>query len=179
MISPSGDHNQWDYLIVGGVTAPGVVRITGPGLVLGWDIQSPTGMAGGITRRTGEPIKEFDAEFDLSDEVDANGNSDFTNWDAFQSMLEASAPQGVGKKPHALSVYHPDLARNHITAVTYRGISQTALDGKGGGKITVKFIEYRPPKTLRPVALTKTEGDTVIDQKVATIKALQQEYSSL
>ncbi|MFI5300405.1 MAG: hypothetical protein ACHREM_20140, partial [Polyangiales bacterium] len=84
MISPSRGSEQWDYLIVAGKRAPGVVAISGAGLVIGWDIASPTGMAGGITRRIGEPVKEFDAEFTLSDEEDQFGQSDFTAWDAFQ-----------------------------------------------------------------------------------------------
>jgi hypothetical protein len=179
MISPSAAPEQWDYLVVAGTRAPGVVRLSGAGLKIGWDVQSPQGMAGGITRRIGEPVKEFDAEFELSDEVDAFGKSDFDAWEDFQKLLEASAPQGIGKKPHPLDIAHPDLARVHITSATIGQIGLVQLDGKGGGKVVIHFLEYRPPKALAPIALTKTEGDKKIDAASAEVKALQTEWQKL
>jgi hypothetical protein len=190
MISPSASPYRWNYLIVAGKRAPGLVTISGPGIVIGWDIQSPTGMAGGVTRRKGEPVKEFDAEFDLSDETDAEGKSDFTRWDSFQRALLASVPPAVnpllggptptrGGKPYPLDVSHPDLARNRITAATIGSIGHLVPDGKGGGKIKVHFIEYRPPKPIGAVKLTKTAGDAKLESQMKTIDALQKEYASL
>ena len=188
MIAPSAAPNQWDYLIVAGQRAPGVVRLSGPGLKIGWDIQSPTGMAGGITRRIGEPVKEFDAEFELSDERDPiTGTTEFDDWDSFQTLLKSSAPPGgfttfgvpTGPRPHPLDVVHPDLARVGITSATIGQIGMMQLDGKGGGKITVHFLEYRPPKALPPVKLTKTAGDAKIDAASAELTALQTEWKTL
>jgi hypothetical protein len=144
-------------------------------------------MAGGITRRIGEPVKEFDAEFTLSDEEDQFGNSDFDAWDAFQKLLESSAPPGgfssfgvvTGPRPHPLDVVHPDLARNHITAATIKSIGQMKLDGKGGGTIAVHFIEYRPPKALAAIKLTRTAGDDKVDALQKEVHDLAHEYEKL
>ena len=187
MIAPSAAPAQWNHLYVAGKRAPGLVRISGPGLVIGWDIQNPQGMAGGVTVRKGEPVKEFDAEFDLGDEPDAFGDTDFDRWDAFQKMLLASVPPAIpsfggfstgsvptlGGKPYPLDVSHPDLARNRITAATLGSIGQLETDGKGGGKIKVHFIEYRPPRPIGAVKLTKTAGDDKIEGAMAELKATQ------
>lgn len=176
MIDPESGARQWDVLVIGGKRSPGVVRLSGPGLGIGWDIQAATGLAGAITRRIGEPLKEFDAEFELSNELDENNVSDFDLWDEFQARLEATATRA---KPYALDVYHPDLARVHITAVTIKAISLMTLDGKGGGKIKVSFIEFRPPKPSRPVPQTKTEGDRLIDNALGQIAEKGREWKEL
>ncbi len=175
MIDPTS--SQWDVLIIGGKRSPGVVRVSGNALKVGWDIQNATGVSGAITRRIGEPLKEFDAEFDLSNELDDLNVSDFDLWDEFQSLLESTVIPG--KKPFALDVYHPDLARNRITAVTLGSIGEIVLDGKGGGRIKVHFLEFRPPKPNRPIASTKTEGDKKIDAQIKELDGLQNEWKSL
>lgn len=177
MIDPEHGAELWGRLRFGTVVSPGVCKLSGPGLVVGWDIQDSTASAGATTKRKNEPLKKFSAEFDLSNETDEFGFSDFDRWDDFQAFLESLIPPN--KKPVAAAVYHPDLARVHITAVTLESIGLVVLDGRGGGKVTVSFIEHRPPKPLKPVASTKTEGDKKIDAANAEIKALQEEWKSL
>lgn len=192
MIAPSEAPALWDYLWIAGTRAPGLVRISGPGISIGWDVQNPAGMMGGTTTRKGDPVKEFDAEFDLSDTRDVFGDTDFDRWDPFQKMLLASIPPamplglGVGGptvnaqgKPYPLDVSHPDLARCRITAATVGKIGFLATDGKGSGKITVHFIEYRPPRAIGAVKLTKTAGDRALEADMSTIKALQAERDAL
>ena len=163
MIAPSAAPAQWNHLYVAGKRAPGLVRISGPGLVIGWDIQNPQGMAGGVTVRKGEPVKEFDAEFDLGDEPDAFGDTDFDRWDAFQKMLLASVPPAI-----------PSFGGFSTGSVpTLGSIGQLETDGKGGGKIKVHFIEYRPPRPIGAVKLTKTAGDDKIEGAMAELKATQ------
>ena len=177
MIDPATGAAQWDVLLIGGKVTPGVVTISGNDLGIGWDIQNATGMSGAITRRINEPLKKFDAEFELSNEQDENGVNDFERWDEIQVLLKSLVPPG--KKPRAVDVFHPDLARNEITSATVANIGGCTLDGKGGGKIKVSFIEFRPPKPNKPVASTKTEGDKKIDAANAKIKALQDEWKTL
>lgn len=177
MIDPEHGAELWEVLRIGTMRSPGVARVSGPGLVVGWDIQNASAQSGAVTKRINEPLKEFEIEIDLSNEQDEYGFSDFDRWDEFQAYLEEMiAP---GKKPFARDVYHPDLARVHITAATVKSIGMVALDGRGGGKVKVQFIEHRPPKPNRPVASTKTEGDKKIDAANAEIKALQDEYKKL
>lgn len=171
MIDPETGARQWNVLLLGGRTSPGVVKLSGDGLKIGWDIQQSTGMSGAITKRINEPLKEFDAEFDLSNELDDLNVSDFDLWDEFQALLKSTVLPG--KKPFALPVYHPDLARVGITSVTLGGIGLMQLDGKGGGKIKVDMLEFRPPKPNKPVASTKTEGDKKIDAALKEIDELQ------
>jgi hypothetical protein len=48
------------------------------------------------------------------------------------------------------------------------------LDGKGGGKIKVSFIEHRPPKPKKTGSAkqVKTEGDKKIDEAKAELQGL-------
>ncbi len=178
MIDPETGAAQWNVLVVSGVETPGVVTLSGHDLKIGWDIQNPTGSAGGTTTRTKEPVKEFDAEFYLTNEPNANGHSDFDHWDKFQKRLEAAV--APGKKPRALEIFHPDLARVHITSATVGSISGMTLDKKGGGTIRVHFIEFRPPKRIKAVPMgKKTEGDAVLDADLAKKKKLDDEYDAL
>lgn len=181
MITPDAAPTQWNTLLLGTpkgqIRTPGVVVISGAGLVIGWDVQNATGVAGAVTRRINEPLKEFDAEFSLSDEPNDLNVTDFDLWDEVQAALRATVANR--QKPYALDVYHPDLARNEITAATLKSIGQMALDGKGNGKIKVSFMEFRPPKPNKPVPSTKTAGDKKIDEATAEIDKLQKEWKSL
>ena len=188
MIAPSKAPQLWDKLIVPGRTSPGVVKLSGPGLVFGWDIVNASASSGGVTTRINEPLKEFEAEFEIVDEVDLLGRSEFDDWDEFEKVLRDSVAKtkristlgGLGSAWAAqpLDVYHPDLARVGITAMVVKSIGLVALDGKGGGKVKVAFIEYKPPKQIR-YAQTKTEGDRQIEQRTAKIEALQNEWKNL
>lgn len=178
MIDPENGAEQWNTLLVAGRRSPGTVRISGNDLKFGWDIKNADGQGGATTTRTNEPLKEFDAEFELSNELDEDGVNDMERWDEFQDLLEDSS---FRKAPEALEIFHPDLARNHITAAVVSLISGMSLTTGGGGKIKVHFIEYRPPKPKKAAApaKTKTEGDKTIDADVAEIDALQKEWKSL
>lgn len=172
MIAPA--HEIWNYMIVASRRTPGVARLSGHDLKIGWDIQQATATSGGWTKRINEPIKEFDADYYLVDELNVLGRSDFDDWDDYEKILKAAvAPK---KKPYALDVAHPDLARVGITAVTVGLIGAMQLDGKGGATVRVHFLEYRPPKPLTAVSLTKTAGDRQIEADLATIKQLQDDF---
>lgn len=175
MISPSNNETLWGRLRVGGAISPGQCRISGPGLVIGWDVANASASSGGVTTRINEPIKEFEAEFELTDEEDELNISDFDRWDDFEKVLLSSSSRA---KPKALPVYHPDLARVGITAAVLKSIGPVQLDGKGGGKIKVAFIEYKPPKKYVSTQV-KTEGDKKIDGAVAEINRLQEEWKAL
>lgn len=175
MIPPADE--IWNYMLVASKRSPGVVRLSGNDLKIGWDKQQPTATSGGWTKRINEPLKEFDAEFSLVDEPNALGRTDFDDWDPFEAMLKAAvAPK---KKPYALDVSHPDLARVGITAVTVETVGGMVLDGKGGATCRVHFIEYRPPKPITAIALTKTAGDKLIEGDLAKIEKLQNEWKDL
>lgn len=180
MIDPEYGEEQWNVLRfsdVGVVRSPGVVRLSGPGLQVGWDVQSASGTTGAVTRRINEPLKEFDAEFTITNEPDEYGVTDFDRWQEFEDYLKEMIASR--SKTFARDVYHPDLARVGITSVTVKSIGLLNPDGKGGGTIKVGFMEFRPPKPLRPVASTKTAGDAKIDAATKEIDDLQNEWKKL
>lgn len=179
MIDPEHGAALWEVFRIGDMRSPGVCRVSGPGIVIGWDIQNASAQSGALTKRINEPLQEFEIEVELSNETDEYGFSDFDRWDDFQAYLEEMV--APGKKPFARDVYHPDLARVHITAATLKSIGLIALDGRGGGKVKAQFIEFRPPKPQKTGAATatKTEGDKKIDAANAEIKKLQEDYKKL
>lgn len=181
MISPSSASELWDKLVVAGKQSPGVCVLSGHARKIGWDIAAAKGQDGATTTRAGEPIGEFDAEFYLADA------DDFAAWDDFQALLESSVN---GADPVALDVVHPDLQRNHFTSVVLGSISETKLDGKGGGTIKVHLIEYRPPKPKPATGASgskkssssggsKDEADTAIEDAMAELNNLLAEGDSL
>ncbi len=180
MIGPESE--LWDFLRVGDMRSPGVCTISGNDLKIGWDIKAADGQKGATTTRINEPLKQFSALFYLANSTDDLNVSDFDRWDEFQDMLERSVS---GATPSALEVYHPDLSRNHITAVTIAAIGGMQSDGKGGATVKIDFIEHRPPKPARAAGAgkvktqTKTEGDKQLDDVQAKIKAKQEEYKHL
>lgn len=181
MIDPSTGERQWNALVVAGQRSPGVVKLSGPGLVFAWDEAAAKGQEGATNTLGGAPLKKFDAEFELSDELDDLNVSDFDLWDEFQDLLLTSV---VGKEAAALEVYHPDLARCQITAVTLAAIGMMSLTKGGGGKIKVSFTEHRPPKPktsggAAKVKAAKTEGDKQIDAAKAELDALQNEWKDM
>jgi len=176
MMSPSDGELLWGRLRVGTQLSPGQVRLSGPGIVIGWDVKNADAQSGGSTTRINEPIKEFEAEFELTDEEDELNISDFDRWDEFEKLLLTSSTKA---KPTALPVYHPDLARVGITAVTLKSIGLMQLDGRGGAKIKVQFIEYRPAKKLVIAPQKKTAGDKLIDGALAEIEVEKKRWEDL
>lgn len=136
------DSDEYDTIVLAGVRSPGVVTLSGHERKQDWDIQKPKGQDGGSTKRNGEPVAEFSATFHLVYDPYLDID-DIADWDTFQDLIESSTN---GATPVALDIYHPDLARNRITSVVNGGIGGMEHDGKGGQKVTVKFLEYRPPK---------------------------------
>lgn len=182
MIDPNTGAVEWTTLLVAGTRSPGVCKLGGPGLQLKWDVKDADGQQGASSDLSSEPIKEFEADFYLTDEADDLNVTDFDRWDEFEALLRSSIN---GEKPVALEMYHPDLARVGITAAALKSIGMASLDGMGGATIKVSFIEFRPPKPKKAAGVAKTkaqpktEGDKKIDEASAEIKKLQEEWKTL
>jgi hypothetical protein len=140
-------------LVIGTLTTPGSVVLSGHDRNEDWDVQAAKGSTGASSKLNGKPIARFSATFSLAgdgeDEVD-----DFEQWETCQRLLESTVN---GPTPTALPIYHPDLARQRITEASVESIGGLVYDGKGGATVTVKFIEYRPPKK-KPVAKAQAKG---------------------
>lgn len=151
MTSPNQHPQLYRSIRLGGVRSPGVVTLSGHDRNQDWEIKAAKGQEGASTTRNGEAIAQFTATFLLSDLTTDGGPDDLEQWEAFQKVIEGTTS---GKTPLALPIEHPDLARNRITQVVNAGVGGMVHDGKGGATVTVKFIEYRPPKK-KPVGKPK------------------------
>jgi hypothetical protein len=96
VIDPETGAEEWSTLLVAGKRSPGVVTLSGPGLEIGWDVKNAQGQGGATSDLTDEPLKKFTGTFQLSNEDDGFGISDFDRWDEFQELLESSSREGVG-----------------------------------------------------------------------------------
>lgn len=134
--------DAYDYLWVAGQKSPGFVTLSGHDRNYGWDVKKAPGQKGATTTFTGDEPADFTARFHLVRD-DSVGRNDFEDWPAFDALLRSSVD---GKTPKALDVYHPDLATNGITSIVLKGFGGVEHDGQGGQIITVKLLEYRPPK---------------------------------
>lgn len=144
-------------ITLGVVVSPGKVTLSGHDRNKEWDVQKAKGQTGASSTLNGDPLGEFQALFELTDE------QDFDAWEDFQRLIESTTN---GAKPIALPIYHPDLARNRYTEVVNRGIGGMVHDGLGGAKVIVKFGEHRPPKpkpaakaTAKPAATLATTDE--------------------
>lgn len=159
---------DYSHIILGTVMSPGIVTLSGHDRTKAWDIQPAKGTTGASSLLNGDPVGQFTASFQLSDDSPDPDSEEFLNdferWERFQLMLEAML---AGPTPVALPIYHPDLVRNHFTEVTVAAIGGMRHDGRGGATVEVKFIEYKPPKPKRAAkaaAKPATQGPSYGEQ---------------
>lgn len=145
---------------LGNMQSPGVVTLSGHDRIKKWDVKSAKGQQGASTALNGDDPGKFQAEFYLvsDDTIEGeNGATDFDLWSVFQRLIESTTN---GPKPVALPIYHPDLALNGFTEVTNGGVGGLIHDGKGGARVKVTFIEYKPAKPKTPAKATSKPGST-------------------
>lgn len=154
MIPPTIDYSDlWSKIEVAGVMSPGVCRLSGYDRKHGWDVKNASGQDGGTTTRKGDPVGAITAQFELIKSPDGSID-DYKDWDAFQKLLESTVS---GSKPIALDIWHPDLARLGYKSVVLESISPVAPGEDGKGVVTVKFIEYKPPKPKKPATTSGSD----------------------
>lgn len=136
------NEDLYNVIVLGGVTSPGKVTLSGHDRKHEWDVKSGPSLKGATVTLKSTPPVEFTATFTLTKDPTL-GLDELTDWDAFQVVIDSCL---AGAKPKALDIYHPDLARNHITSVVKASVGGMTYDGKGGGSVVVKFQEYLPPK---------------------------------
>ncbi len=159
MLNPIDDEELYQSIILGGLRSPGQVTLSGHDRKIDWDIKTAPGTKGASTTLKGLPPVEFTATFYLVRD-EALGIDDFSLWDDFYVQLMSTIS---GPTPKALDIYHPDLAKNDIVSVVLSSFGGVVHDGKGGMTITVRLLEYKPPKPKggsptgsKPKAKTKT-----------------------
>jgi hypothetical protein len=168
MPNPVDNSDLFDAIVVAGKRSPGFVKLSGHKRAHKWDIKEADGAGGASTTYKGESIAQFTATFTLVKD-DVAGTDDFAAWETFATLLRSALPSSG--KPKALTIYHPDLAKNDIKTVCPATIGGMEHDGKGGASITVDFVEYRPPKKKGGAPTgTKTSTTSKVDPN-ADLKA--------
>jgi hypothetical protein len=144
MSSPDDDPVGYSTIVLGTMRSPGTCTLSKHDRKKNWDVQKAKGSTGASSQLNGDDIGTFDATFYLVDDGSAEpGQGQFDQWDQFEKLVRSLTD---ASKPIALTVYHPDLARQGFTEVSNAGVGGFNRDGKGGATITVSFIEYKPPK---------------------------------
>jgi hypothetical protein len=156
MSRPSDNEDLYSAIVLGTRRSPGVVTLSGHNRDEAWDVKAAKGQTGATSALNGDPIGQFEAEFYLVDDGEIDGPSQFDDWEDFQRLIESTTN---GPKPVALPIYHPDLARQRYTEVVSGGVGGLVHDGRGGARVKVKFLEYRPPKP-KPVEKAKPKPDS-------------------
>lgn len=153
MTTPYELADDLDFIVLGITPSPGTCAPTGHDRWKDWDVQKAKGTTGASSQLNGDPIGQFSITFKLSYDYAPGDQDDFARWDEFQKLIESMT---AGPTPVALPIYHPDLARQGFTHVSSGGVGGMVHDGQGGATVTVKFIEYKPPKP-KPAAGAKAK----------------------
>jgi hypothetical protein len=146
------DRDPSDYIILGTTPSPGKVTLSNHDRNQDWDIKTAKGQTGASSSLNGAPVGQFQATFELADE------EDFARWEAFQRLIESTTN---GPTPTALPIYNPDLARNRYTEVSNGGVGGVIRLSNGGRRVTVKFLEYKPPKP-KPIAKAVAKPGAIV-----------------
>jgi len=169
-INPLTNEDLFDVVVLGGVTSPGKVKISGHDLEAKWDVKTAAGQKGATTTLKEQPPRVVTCVFTLTDE------DDFDAWPAFQAQIESTIN---GATPKALDIYHPDLASQRITSVCQGKIGGAVHDGKGGQTRTVTFQEYFPPKKAGGTpkgSVTKTKAPDPNQAALDELAKLTKQY---
>jgi hypothetical protein len=161
MSRPSDNEDLYSSIVLGTARSPGTVTLTGHWRNKSWDVKEAKGQTGASSALNGDPIGSFEATFHLVDDGAVDGPTDFDRWEDFQRLIESTTN---GPVPVALPIYHPDLARQRYTEVVSGGVGPMLHDGRGGATVTVKFLEYRPPKPKPPAKAKPKPGASTSDE---------------
>lgn len=137
MPSPTLTPDLFDSIVLGGHVSPGVVKLSGHDRAYKWDVKEGNGQDGASSTFKGAQLTSFTATFFLADDDERDA------WETFDAVIRGMVE---GSSATALAIYHPDLARNRIDAVSAGKIGGMAHDGMGGSTVAVTFQEYKPAK---------------------------------
>lgn len=155
MPNPIDNPELYDAIVLENKRSPGKAVLSGHDRKQRWDIKEAVGHGGGTTTYKGDSIAQFTVEFTLTRDP-VQELDEFAAWETFSALIKSMLPKSG--PPKARAIYHPDLATNDIKSVCQASIGGLIHDGKGGAKVTVAFLEYRPAKKTSGLAVKPTKG---------------------
>lgn len=132
----SAPPQSWDVVVVGGVTSPGICKLTECVRKHEWDIKKGKGSLGAEITFVQRPPAEVLLEFYLWQA------DHFAAWDTFVPLFKYDPTR---KTVQAVDIYHPSLADIDLTSVVTEEIGAITHEGGGYYRRTVKLLEYFPP----------------------------------
>lgn len=132
------EESAWDWCMINGVTVPGRIQVTseyGGGL----KTEKGNGLNGAYVRDTGLDVAKFTMTVLLANATDVREWSEFYPR-VFPTRSIAS------RKP--ISIVHPAFYTLTISQVLVDSISYAPPDAAKGMVVTLKLIEYAPPKPV-------------------------------
>ncbi len=156
------DDDSFDFLELGGVESPGVVKLSGHDRKVNLDVKAGSGQVGASMTLKDIPPIPFTGTIYMADD------EDFDDWPAFRDQCEST----FIPKLRGLEIYHPDLASQKITSVTVTSIGGIQHDGKGGRTAVIAFQEYKPPKPKTGTVSGSSASKAKADPNAAALKEL-------
>lgn len=130
----------YDFVMLCSQQSPGIAKLSGFKRAQKWDVKDGDGQDGATTTLKGDVIAKGTITLQLW--ADESGYDAFADYDEWRKIFVAS----IGNKSKGLDIYHPDLARLDIKAISIEAEGQLEHDGKGGATVKIDILEFKPPK---------------------------------
>jgi hypothetical protein len=158
ILSPLAYPQDYDVIVVGGVTSPGVCFLSGFERVQGFDKKLGKGSVGATPTMVHNKPAEGHVKFVLGDDGVRSGSGidQFALMGTFLQQLKYDPTKTVIT---AVSIYHPSLAAIDVSSVFCERIGALEIEGEPGMglySITIKLSEYLPPPPVAAVSTIKT-----------------------
>lgn len=162
---PLVDPGEWDVINANGVNSPGVFVLAGADRNYKWDIRDAPGVQGAvITYRGWRPTDGIKGTFYFYEPGQVE--------EFMSSWVQIWALDAMKLNPSPVSVYHPALAANDITALVAKKIGQLVGTPQQLWSCTLEWIEYRPARIIRS---TTPQGATARRDRPTPQSKLQAE----
>ncbi len=135
-LSPIDYPYEWDVIRIGGVTSPGVCKISGWKKTNDWDVKKGKGTLGSTVTFTGREPSKGSVTFYLWT------NDHFNRWNTFRKLLKYDTTK---ENISAVDIYHPSLETIDVKSVVIESIGMIERESGGLYSIQVDMLEYFPP----------------------------------
>lgn len=139
---PIVDPGEWDILNAAGINNPGVFVLGCADRNYKWDVKDAPGVQGAIlTYRGWRPTDGIKGTFLFWEPGQVE--------QFYTQYLPIFALDALKVNPKPVSVYHPSLRSNDITALVCKKIGQLVGTPQQLWSVTLEWIEFRPARIIR------------------------------
>lgn len=135
-MNPLDTPEAYDVIILGGLTSPGIVEVTGAAREAEWDEPKAKGSSGAEPTYNGQKLSGITCKFKFWEA------SQLDEWRRFRTILEKPTD---AKEPRPLDIIHPLVNDLGITSVVVDVEGQLVRETGCLWTVEVKFKERRKP----------------------------------